>query len=57
MKLGGKNKHKSKIHDWHNQTGSALFGGGGGLRGGQYRKIITNEVFPNMRYFLMEFDI
>ena len=34
MKLGGKNKHKSKIRDWRNRTGSALFGGvagGGGV--------------------------
>ena len=30
MKLGGKNKHKSKIGDWNNRTGSALFGGVGG---------------------------
>ena len=30
MKLGGKNKHKSKIDDLHNRTGSALFGGVGG---------------------------
>ena len=30
MKFGGKNKHKSKIGDWHNRTGPALFGGVGG---------------------------
>ena len=30
MELGGKNKHKSKIGDYHNRTGSALFGGVGG---------------------------
>ena len=36
MKLGGKNKHASKIRDWHNQTGSVLFGGVGG--GGVIRK-------------------
>ena len=30
MKLGGKNKHKSKIGGLHNQTGSAVFGGFGG---------------------------
>ena len=29
MKLGGKNKHKSKIGDCHNRTGSAHFGGVG----------------------------
>ena len=29
MKLGGKNKPKSKIGDWHNRTRSALFGGFG----------------------------
>ena len=32
MKLDGKNKKKSKIRDWHNRTGFALFvrvGGGG----------------------------
>ena len=40
MKLEGKNKNKSKIRDWHNRTGSALFGGVGG--GEVIRK---NEVF------------
>jgi len=30
MKLGGKNRHESKICDGNNQTGSALFGGVGG---------------------------
>ena len=30
MKLGGENRHKSKIRDWHNRIGSALFGGVGG---------------------------
>ena len=30
MKLDGKNKHLSKIRDWHNRTGSTLFGGVGG---------------------------
>ena len=36
MKLGGKNKHKSKIRDRHKRTGSTLFGGAGG--GGVTRK-------------------
>ena len=36
MKLGGKNKYKSKICDGNNRTGSALFGGVGG--GGVIRK-------------------
>ena len=40
MKLDGKNETLSKILDWHNQTGSALFGGVGG--GGVIRK---NKVF------------
>ena len=30
MKPDGKNKNLSKIRDWHNRTGSALFGGVGG---------------------------
>ena len=33
MKLDWKNKNLSKIRDWHNRTGSAIFsvvGGGGG---------------------------
>ena len=32
MKLGGKNKHKSKIRDCYNRAKTALFGevGGGG---------------------------
>ena len=30
MKLDGKNKNLSMIRDWHNRTGSALFGGVGG---------------------------
>ena len=30
MKLGGKNKYKSKIFDGNNRTGSTLFGGVGG---------------------------
>ena len=30
MKLGGNNKNKSKIRDWHNRIGSALFSGVGG---------------------------
>ena len=40
MKLDGKNKNLSKIRDWHNRTGSALFGevGGGGV-------ILKIEVF------------
>ena len=36
MKLGRKNKHKSKIDDRQNRTRSALFGGFGG--GGVIRK-------------------
>ena len=36
MKLGGKNKHKFKVSDWHNRTVSALFGGVG--EGGVIRK-------------------
>ena len=43
MKLGGKNKHKSKIHDWHKQTRSALFGGVGG--GSNFEKLEKNGVF------------
>ena len=43
MKLGGKNKHKSNIRDWHNWTGSALFGGVGG--GGS-----NSENLEKMRY-------
>ena len=27
MKLDGKNTNMSKIRDWHNRSGSALFGG------------------------------
>ena len=36
MELGGKNKNKSKIRDWHNPTGSApdpVTLGGGSLGG------------------------
>ena len=42
MKLGGKNKNLSEIVDWHNRTGSALFGGVGGGGGGV---ILKMEVF------------
>ena len=59
MKLDGKNRNLSKICDWHNRTGSALFGGIGG--GGVILKI---EVFVtgicNLRksdQILMKFDI
>ena len=33
MKLDGKNKRKSQIHDWHNRNLFVLFGvvGGGGV--------------------------
>ena len=31
MKLGEKNKHKSWMCDWHNQTESALFWGSRGV--------------------------
>ena len=44
MKFDGKNKHKSKIYDWHNRNGSALFGvvgGGGG----------NSEKLEKMRYY------
>ena len=40
MKLDGKNKYLSKVRDWYNQSGSAVFGGVGG--GGVILKI---EVF------------
>ena len=45
MKLGGKNKHKSKISDQHNRTGSALFGGVG-QGGGD-----NSEKLEKMRHF------
>ena len=53
MKLDGKNKNLSKIHDWHNRTGSALFGGVGGVGWG-------NLGICNLRkgdQILMKFDI
>ena len=59
MKLGGKNKHKSKIRDRHNQTGSALFGGFGG-GGVNRKKIRKDKAFGNLRtgdQILMKFDI
>ena len=43
MKLGGKNKHKSKISDWHNWAGAALWWSWEG--GEQFEKIRKNEVF------------
>ena len=39
MKLGAKYKHKSNIRDWHNRTGSALFGGVGGSNPEKLEKI------------------
>ena len=41
MKLGGKSKQKSYIHDLHNWNGSALLGKGGG----------TSEKLEKMTYF------
>ena len=49
MKLGGKNKHKSKIGDLHNRTGSALFGGVGG--GGSNSE--KNEVFVTYKWVII----
>ena len=43
MKIGGKNKHKSKIGDWHNRAGSAPFGGVG--EGSDLEKNRKNEEF------------
>ena len=54
MKLDGKNRNLSKIFDWHNWTGSALFGGIGG--GGNFE----NWGICNLRkgdQILMKFDI
>ena len=54
MKLDGKNKNLSKIRDWHNRTGSALFGGVGG--GGDFE----NWGICNLQkgdQILMKFDI
>ena len=45
MKLDGKNKNKSKLHDLYNRTGSALFGGVGRGGGGWWGLIRRNEVF------------
>ena len=42
MKLGGENKHKSKICDGNNRTGSALFGG---VEGGS-----TSKKLEKIRY-------
>ena len=53
MKLGWKNKKKSKIHDWHNRTGSALFGGiGGGGGGDNSEKKLKNEVFVTYKWVI-----
>ena len=43
MKLGGVNKHKSKICGGNNWTGSALFGGVAG--GSNSEKLEKNQVF------------
>ena len=54
MKLEGENKNLSKIRDWHNRTGSALFGGVGG--GGHFE----NWGICNLRkgdQILIKFDI
>ena len=54
MKLDKKNKNLSKIRDWHNQTGTVLFGGVGG--GGNSEK----WGICNLRtgdQILMKFDI
>ena len=58
MKLGGKNKHKSKICDGNNWTWSALFGGVGG--GGVIRKKMRKRGTYNLQLgdqILMKFDL
>ena len=60
MKLGGKNKNKSKIRNLNNRTGPALFGGVGGGGEGIIRKNIKKWGIYNLRtgdQILMKFDI
>ena len=58
MKLGGKNKHKSKISDWHNRTGSALFSGvGGGSNSEKLEKKWGIFNLPTGVKILMKFNI
>ena len=55
MKVDGKNKHKSKIGDWHNRTGF----GGDGERGGNSEKLEKRGIC-NLRtgdQILMKFDV
>ena len=55
MKLDGKNKNLSKIRDWHNRTGSALFSGVGGGGGNLEKWSICN--LRKRDQILMKFDI
>ena len=48
MKLDGKNKHKSQIHDWYNRNGFDLFGVVGGGGGGNSEKFEKWGIF-NLR--------